>query len=337
MSIASFLPAVKKTITSPTLFSATAVILIMASTVPAQGTLTLSGTVATKDGVVIASGVTIFLETGEGMQVAQQSPDAAGQFSFQALRASDYKLVVTCKGFQTYTREVQLSFGADVYNVNVFLTPKNVKYAVKSPPLLSDENASKKSVKYLERGKRAFQKRKLIDAQKFFEKAVAGSPCYARAWGEMALVDVESTQLKAAETHFRRAIHCDGLYLDGYAGLAELYKDEKRYPDAEDVLQLGIQRSPTTWQLYDRLGLIHFTMKQYGKSEQDFLKVFSLNPGAPPDVDAHLANAYLKEGKYNQAYREMMKYMKAAPNGRFAPSIKKVVRLMERRKLVSPN
>lgn len=310
--------------------------LLVTTPTTAQTMLTLSGTVTTNDGLVIPSGVTVSLETLEGTPVAQQSADNNGQFSFEGLRVMNYTLTVRCKGFKTHTQEIQLRFGTNMSNVNVYLSPLNGKKVAKHAPLLSDESASKKSVKYFEKGERAFQRKKLGDAEKFFREAVNDSPCYARAWGELALVAVEDNRLKDAEAHFHKAIQCDGQFLDAYAGLAQLYKDEKRYPEAETVLQLGIQRSPATWQFYDRLGLLHYVMRKYKKSEGDFLQVLSLNPEAPPDVDAHLANAYLKEKNYDKAYSEMMKYMRADPTGRFAPSIKRVVKVMETHNLVSP-
>ncbi len=310
--------------------------LIVGEIASAQTLLTLRGRVTTQDGVVIPTGVTVSLVTDEGMAVGQQTTDTNGQFSFEGLRVMNYKLTVTCKGFETYTRDIQLGFGANLYNVNVFLNPLNVREVLKPAPLLSDQSASKKAVKNFEKGERAFQKKKLSDAQQYFEKAVADSPCYARAWGELALVDIEQKLLKDAEGYFLKAMNCDGQFLDAYSGLAQLYKDEMRYSEAESVLQLGIQRSPGTWQFYDRLGLLHYAMKEYKKSEDDFLQALTINPAAPPDVVAHLANAYLKEARYDMAYIQMMKYMRAAPHGRFAPSIKRVVKIMETHRLISP-
>ncbi|HKS73818.1 MAG TPA: tetratricopeptide repeat protein [Terriglobales bacterium] len=302
----------------------------------AQIRLSLSGRVTTNQGVVIPSGVTVTLETDEGTPVAQQSADSSGQFSFEGLRVRNYTLTVTCKGFEPYTKDIQLGFGANLSNVNVYLNPLNPIKASKPAPLLSDLSASKKSVNSFEKGERALQRKRLGNARKFFEEAVTDSPCYARAWGEMALVDVEQKQFKDAERNFHKSIECDGQYLDAYSGLAELYKDEGRVPDAEAVLRLGIQRSPATWQFYDRLGLLHYSMKEFSKSEDDFQHALVINPGAPPDVHAHLANAYLKEEKFDKAYRQMMEYTELDPNGRFAPSIKRVAKVLEDHKLVSP-
>lgn len=302
----------------------------------AQTRLTLSGRVTTNQGVVIPSGVTVMLETDEGMPVAQQTVDSSGQFSFEGLRVRNYTLTVTCKGFESYTKDIQLGFGANLNNVNVFLNPLDPTKAAKPAPLLSDLSASKKSVNSFEKGERALQKKKPGNARKFFEEAVTDSPCYARAWGEMALADVEQKQLKDAESHFHKSIECDGQFLDAYSGLAELYKDEGKASDAEAVLRLGIQRSPATWQFYDRLGLLHYSMKEFNKSEDDFQRVLVINPHAPPDVHAHLANAYLKEEKFDKAYGEMMEYMKLDPTGRFAPSIKRVAKVLEDHRLISP-
>ena len=301
----------------------------------AQQTVSLRGRVTTKDGAVIPMGVTVALESAEGMPVAREPADASGQFSFDGLAKMNYKIAVTCDGFETYTQDVELAFGADQYNLNVVLSPLNARKPAKAAPLISDQSASKTAVKYFETAERALQKKKSRAARESFERALAASPCYARALAELALVDIADRRLDAAEAHFLKAIQCDGAFLDPYSELAELYKVEKRYARSEAVLRQAIQRSPQTWQLYDRLGETHYTMGKYKESEQDYLRVLALNPAPPADVHAHLANVYLKERAYEKAFSEMMNYMRLDPSGRFAPSIKRVTRQMEAGGLIS--
>ena len=301
----------------------------------AQQTVSLRGRVTTKDGAVIPMGVTVVLESEEGMPVARQPADASGQFAFDGLAKINYKITVSCEGFETYTQDIELAFGADQYNVNVFLSPLNSKKQPKVAPLVSDQGASRSAVKYFEKGERALQGKKSRVAREAFERALAHSPCYARALSELALVDIADKRVDSAEAHFLKAIECDGAFLDPYSELAALYKFEKKYAQGERVLRQAIQRSPQTWQLYERLGEIHYATGKYKECEQDYLRVLTLNPAPPSDVHALLANTYLKERIYDRAFKEMMIYMRMDPNGRFAPSIKRVSRQMEAGGLVS--
>jgi predicted Zn-dependent protease len=75
--------------------------------------------------------------------------------------------------------------------------------------------------------------------------------------------------------------------------------------------------------------MAHFGLKQYGQAEEEYLKVQSLNPNTPADVHVKLADVYLKENAYDNAYPQMQPYLQTEPEGRFATKIKAIMRQME--------
>lgn len=295
----------------------------------AQRPVTLRGRVTTQDGVVIPMGVVVTLETAEGMPVAKRPADASGQFSFEGLRVMGYKITVTCDGFETQTQEVNLEYGSDESNLNVYLNPLRSRKATKAAALLSDAAASKTAVKEFERGESALQKKHFPEARKFFERALADTPCYARALDDLALVDAEEKHVHDAEGHFQQAIRCDGALLDSYSELAELYIAQKKYTQSVAVLQLAIQRSPNTWQFHYQLGADHYHLGQYAQAEQEYLRAKSLNVSIPAEIHVKLADVYLKQSAYDKAYAEMQAYVRAEPDGPFAAKLKSVMHRME--------
>lgn len=54
------------------------------------------------------------------------------------------------------------------------------------------------------------------------------------------------------------------------------------------------------------------------KAEQEYLKAESLSNAVPAEVHLRLADAYLQQKEYEQAYAEMQTYLKIAPDGPLA-------------------
>lgn len=295
-----------------------------------QQTVTLVGRVRTDRGQAISSGVNLRLETTEGLLVAQQPASSDGEFEFASLRKMSYRLTVTAEGFQPHQQDLDLGYGATKVVINVFLSS-----AAKSKPLagalpaLTDSGASKKARKEHEKGLQALGSKKLSEARDHFQRAVAEYSCYARAQTNLALVLSALHELPAAEAALKKAIECDGGFLDAYPQLGLLFNLEKKFAESEAVLQEGLRRSPGSWQFYYQLGGAHFGLGQYTKAEEDYLKAQSFNQTLPAEVHVKLADVYLKTGAYNKAYAEMQAYLRADPNGRFAAKIKNIMQEME--------
>jgi len=296
-----------------------------------QGDVTLRGEVRTKDGQVIPFGVTIHLETGEGMPVGTQMADSAGNFTFEGLVAGTYSLTVTAEKFQPYQQSLDLSFRANSYMVKVFLFPTD-KARVKTDelPARSDEAAPKSARKEFEKGDHALLAKKLPDARNHLEKALAVYPCYARAADALAQVDLAEHKLEAAEANFKKAIQCDNTFLDSFSELAQLYLVQKKLPESETVIRQGLRLSPTAWLLHYQLAGVHFGMGKYPEALQDYLAAQSFHAEMPAEFHARIANVYLKTGDYGKALAEMDTYLHLDPNGGYARSARKLSDMMRK-------
>ena len=318
---------------APTLMIAGTALLLLLLGWPAfgQGDVTLRGEVRTKEGQVIPFGVNISLETSEGMPVGTRMADTAGNFVFEALQSGTYSMTITADKYQPYQQTVDLSFRGTTYMFRVFLTPLD-KTQVKadSLPARSDEAAPKLARKEFEKGDHALRDKKMPEARRHLEKALAEYPCYARAEEALAQVDLAERKVPDAEANFKKAIQCDNTFLDSFSELAQLYFVEKKLPDSEAVINQGLRLTPTSWLLHYQLGAVHYGMGKYPEALQDYLAAQSFHAEVPAEFHAKIANAYLKTGDYSKALAEMDAYLRLEPNGGYARSARNLADMMRK-------
>jgi tetratricopeptide (TPR) repeat protein len=297
----------------------------------AQQDAQIYGRVRTDQGVVLTSGCIVRLETDEEHELFGEQPvNTAGEFYFLHIPKRRYVLTVTAEGFETYRVEIDFTQGASQYNVNVTLTPaRKVTKAKSAPPALSDAQAPKEARREYEKAEKALAARRLGEAREHLEKAVGLYPCYARAQTDLGTVYSQQKDYAKAEAALRKSLACDPGYVDASAELGQLLNAEKRFSEALPVLEQGMRLSPGSWQFYYELGAAHYGLKRYGEAESEYLKAQSLNSSLSSAVDVKLADVYLKEGAYDKAYAKMQEYLKAEPQGRFAPHIREIVKQME--------
>ena len=281
----------------------------------------IQGRVSTDQGVTVTSGCTVRIQSEDGDAVAVQPVNSAGEFYFQWVSKGQYTLIVTADGFEPYEQQLDLGEDANTVNLNIALTARRAVEDNVQPPALSDAQAPKSAKREYEKAVKAIKARKLGDARRQLEAAVAAYPCYARAQTDLGLVFSQQKNFKDSETAFRKSISCDPGYLDAYSALGDLLNAEQRYAEAAAVLEQGLRQAPGSWKFSYQMGIAHYGMKNYEAAEQDYHKAQFLNASPPLELHAKLADVYLRENAFQKAYAEMQSYLKAAPEGPFAPKI----------------
>ncbi|MFZ0959418.1 MAG: tetratricopeptide repeat protein [Terriglobia bacterium] len=298
-----------------------------------QSAVTIGGQVRTLNGQPITSGVSVNLATSQGDQVASRPVDSGGGFEFDAVPKGMYELTVTADNFQTYHQTIDESFGApSYYRADVMMTPTaHRKIPAAALPALTDEAAPKNARKEFSQGDQALKKRDLEKARLHLEKAVQEYPCYARAHAALAEIHVAGHRPDSAEASLKRAIQCDGNFLDSYDLLAQLYITENKFADSESVLHQGLRLSPGAWTLLYQMGRTHIGMEKYQEALRDFEEAESFHPDVPAIFHAQFANAYMAAGEYDKALAELDTYLRLDPNGRFASSAREASQTLRSR------
>jgi tetratricopeptide (TPR) repeat protein len=278
----------------------------------------IEGQVRVTNGGPLPSDVTVKLEIAENVVVGQQMLGATGKFAFHGLKGEHYQIIVTAQGYQPGNAQVDMQYYASRYPT-IYLTPLGPK---KTPPQPSESTtdlaAPKKARKEYAQGHDALEAKDLANARKHFEKAIEMDPCYARALTELAVVLSLRGELSSAEAPLQKSIHCDGVFLEAYIQLGILLDIERKYSESESILQQGVRVAPSDWQPYYRLGAVHLRLGKYQEAEQEYLKAESLSAAVPAEVHVQLADAYLRQKKYDQAYTEVQTYLRVAPDGPLA-------------------
>jgi len=287
--------------------------------------IVLHGHVQTTDGRAVASAM-VRLETRNGIPLASHPTDSGGNFEFAGLDSAVYTLSVTADGFQSYQETMDFTDTGDTFrNVIVALSPNEKRPGnLAALPALTDQAAPRGARREFQKGSRAWHENKPAEARKHLEKAVETYPCYARAQAALGEIDVAEHQLESAETGYKRAVHCDGSYLDAFYQLARVYMAENKPADGEAILRQALRRSPSAWLLHYELGIAQFALQEYREAAEDFLTAQLLHPDMPAEFHAKLANAYLRLAEYSKALAEIDTYLRLSPQGSYAARAKEI-------------
>lgn len=289
----------------------------------AQTTIPVSGQVVTEEDAVISSGVTIAIETRDASRLAELHADSQGRFEITTLYRGTYLMTVSADGFYPDQSYLDLKDGGGgPRTVRIVLTRAPRQKTASPLPALTDMSASKEARKAFKKAVKALRANRLDDARKEFERAVAEYPCYARALTGLAAVQTAARDTDAAAANLRRATQCDPGFPDAFASLGRLLNSQERFVESEEILKQGLRLSPRAWELYDQLATAHYSEGRYGKAEEEWLRVLSINSAPPAELHAKLAAVYLQAGARDKAYSEMQAYLHADPKGRFASKIR---------------
>ena len=304
---------------------------ILVSEAHGQQTVSLEGTVRADGGAAAVQGARVSLETANGVLVSQHPADSDGQFHFESLLKMTYRVKVTADGFQPLEQELDLRITGGKVFVSLMLTPAGkASKSWKAIPAITDNKAPKKAHHEYEEGAKALQAENLSAAEEHFGKAVAAYSCYARAQTGLAVALSSRRDYSGAASALTKAIKCDPGFLGAYVELGHALNAEQKFAESEKVLLEGLHLSPAVWEVYYELAAAHYGLKQYGKAQEDYLKARSLAGGSIPAVfHQKLAEVYLRENAYDQAYAEMQEYLRAEPKGRFADRIRVIMQQME--------
>jgi tetratricopeptide (TPR) repeat protein len=292
-------------------------------------TARVEGTIRVEGGQVPGTGVIVRVETEDGDLVAQTPATSSGGFILDGVVKKIIKLVVTASGFETFQENLDLSRGANIFEVTVNLVPARKTERSSVAPALSDAQAPKNAQREYEMGDTDLTAQKLDEARTHLEKAVAYYPCFARAQTELAMVLAEKRKIVEAEAAAKKARDCDPDFLESYMQLGMILNNEKKFGESEAALQEGIRRAPAQWQFYYQLAVAHYGEGQFSKADVDCQRVLSINPSPPAEFRVKLADIYLKENLYDKAFAEMQEYLKTEPNGPFAQKVKNIMQQMQ--------
>jgi tetratricopeptide (TPR) repeat protein len=279
--------------------------------------------VVTEGEVAIPSGVTIVIEARDGKHSNEIHPDSQGRFEIRDLARQTYVMTVRAEGFHPQELFLDLKDGGDTpVTLQIVLTRAPSTKPSSPIPALTDLSAPKNARMLFQQGVHSLQANRVDEARAKFQKAFAEYPCYARARTGLASIQIAARDLDGAAANLREAVRCDPGFPDACALLGKVLNNQKKFAESEEILRQGLRLSPDAWELYDQLATAHYNQGQYGKAQEEWLRVLAIDPAPPAELHAKLAAVYVRGDLPDKAYAEMQAYLRAEPAGRFASAIK---------------
>lgn len=148
----------------------------------------------------------------------------------------------------------------------------------------------------------------------YFEQAIKINPGSADSYYELALAQVQLNDIEAAEKDAQKAVNLDKTQNKWYMlELGDIYRVQKKWPEAADVYEKIIKTVPDEVENYFRLGAIYEAENKPGEALKVYDRIES-KFGTNEDVVFLKHHLYINAGKYQKAEDEINSLLKKDPD-----------------------
>lgn len=143
-------------------------------------------------------------------------------------------------------------------------------------------------------------RRSYVEANKIYASFDVASPFYYYVNLRLANNLLRKNNIKDAQDVYKRIIKAYPNKVEAYIDLANSYKIEKKYQRAlnnyNKAISLINEPSGSDWIVFYNRGIMYEELKEYQKSEDDFLKALEISPQNPILLN-HIGYTWIERGK----------------------------------------
>ena len=199
--------------------------------------------------------------------------------------------------------------------------------AISATSLLAPQNARKE----FDQGVRDLGNNRLSQATRHLENAVGAYDRYAAAWSELGRAYALDHQMEKARQSYEKAIAADARYAPPYVGLAAVKLQDQDYQGTIQTVAKVLELDPAL--LMGVAGYIqavaNLRLNRLDAAEQGALAAEKAPHQSIPQLHAVLADIYLRTQNLPNAAAQIRAYLKEAPQGPFAPQLKRHLERIE--------
>lgn len=191
--------------------------------------------------------------------------------------------------------------------------------------------APKDAKKAFEKANNSIKKQKWDDAQRELEKAVEVYPKYAAAWYKLGLIEQKQGNVESARKSYAQALAADSKYVNPYQELALLAVREGKWQDVKDntdrLLSLDGIDFPIAW-YYNAVANYYLHNNEAAeKSAREALKIDKEHH--IPKINQLMGVLLAEKQDYAGAAQSLKEFLKLAPSGPEAETVKKQIVQLE--------
>lgn len=279
------------------------------------------------------------LELARGdMPMEQEFADSRGHYAFVGLEDGEYTVTVSLPGYETASRTTFLRLGSQG-RMTFMLRPSSAEITTDtittSPDPVVDQRwltLSKEAQTALLKAREARAKKDYKLAMDLAHKALASDPKSVLAELELGLAQWRAGHTADARRTFESAIAHDSHFLQGYLALAGMLAETQKYGDAGAVLLQASKENPGRAEPFKTMAEIQLNTGHPDKAEQACRMGLQRDYSHVPDIYVVLANAYLRQGKKDEAASALQQYLVAVPKGGMSDQVRTTLEQLKREK-----
>ena len=185
--------------------------------------------------------------------------------------------------------------------------------------------APKDARKSYEKAAKLAKSKKLAEAQKEYEIAVALYPKYAAAWYELGLIHERENRAPQAAESYGKAMEADAKFIKPYLQMAGIYARENKWQEVAQATKTAIKLNPYDFPgayFYHSVAQVNLhDLEAAEKAAREGMKMDSQN--RIPKL-AHVLGVVLAQKQdFSGAAENMKLYLKLVPNAPDADAVKK--------------
>ena len=180
---------------------------------------------------------------------------------------------------------------------------------------VTDQAAPKDARKAFERAEKAYQKKNLVEAEKYLQIALKDYSRFASAWFRMGQIHIEFHRVNEARNAFSKAMEADSKYISPVMELARLEAGESDWPRAAELTELVLDLDPLDFpEAYYIHALASMHLSKTDAAERSARKLVPLDPQhRRPEVHLILAGILHERKDVSGEVAELQTYLKYAP------------------------
>jgi tetratricopeptide (TPR) repeat protein len=306
----------------------------------AQSTFTIIGSVRNQSGQAV-DGVRVSVMDENFQSIRTLFVDSSGRFTVRGLRQGRFTFRVETTGtpYEEQTQQIELQAprvlrsGNETFPLDIVLKFKKGKESGANNASVFAQEVPAPARKEYESGVKLLKSQKTDQAIASLKMAIEIFPDYYDALELLGVEFVKSSQHEAALPLLSHALRLNKRGVKSLYGLGVAYLNLNRLAEAIEQLEGAAQLNPNNPNTQMMLGLAYGNSRLFDKSENAFKKALQLGGVDAAEAHFYLAGLYNKQGKYQQARRELELLLKQSKNLKDPAQIKAMIeKLKEKEK-----
>ena len=255
---------------------------------------------------------------------AQTWTDLGGRFKFSKLPAGLYNLTaeVPRRGVRRESVDISASLADDRGRIRRIITLQPVSTQQTATVSARQLTIAEKARKEYIRAQKKLSQRKVDQAVAHLEKAVRLAPHFSRALNNLGTIAFQRQHYEKARQFFQQARQADPMAYNPLVNLGGALIQLQDFPRALKVNQEAVAMRPQDPLAHSQLGRSYMYLGKDEQAVEHLSRARDLDPGHFSFPRLSLAQAHWRNGRREEAAKELEEFLRRHPDAPQAESVR---------------